>query len=527
MAPSHVTILGAGLTGLTAAYRLISSPLLPSSTRITLVDSSRHIGGWVDSTRHAVGFKGQDGEMIEGELVLEGGPRSIRPRGSRGAPNMLRLIRDVGLEEAILPIPLSHPAAKNRYILDPLSSPSPIAIRLSPFAKKPAVLNQALPSILTEPFRRRNSPPETEKDESIHDFLTRRFNPATARLASAMMHGIYAASTTELSAQSVLRGVYDGEREYGSVIVGAFRKSRTTKARKAKEDDMKEWNELGLLGKMRESWSMYGLRGGMGTLTNKLENEIRRRGVEIRSGEAVSSIKPNPGNDVEIKTTSDTFKTSHVISTLPPLTLSHLLPASSTLPHLDVNPHTSLYVVSLVYAIPPTRIHPDGFGYLLPRTPASHNPYGILGCVFDSTALPSVDDQALEGKITKLTIMMGGPYWSVYEPNVHRPVDDDEAIEMATSHIQGVFPALKNIQSLLAISRSHQNAIPTYLPGHQQRLRGIHRAIKHGPWNGKLSLAGNGYGGVGVNDCVFSAEEAVKGIIDGNQVTGLERWADQ
>ena len=88
-APRHVTILGGGLTGLTAAYRLSrSSP----ATNITLIDGSKRIGGWVDSSRHAIGFEGKDGEMVEGEVVLEGGPRTIRPRGSRGAPKMLKLV---------------------------------------------------------------------------------------------------------------------------------------------------------------------------------------------------------------------------------------------------------------------------------------------------------------------------------------------------------------------------------------------------------------------------------------------------
>jgi oxygen-dependent protoporphyrinogen oxidase len=85
-----VTVLGGGLTGLTAAYRLSkASP----STNITLIDASKRVGGWVDSSKHAVGFKGKNGELVEGEVVLEGGPRTIRPRGSRGAPKMLKLVR--------------------------------------------------------------------------------------------------------------------------------------------------------------------------------------------------------------------------------------------------------------------------------------------------------------------------------------------------------------------------------------------------------------------------------------------------
>ena len=85
----HVTILGAGLTGLYTAYRLSSSP----DIRVTLLETASRVGGWVDSRNHHVKFKNAEGELIEGEVTLESGPRSIRPKGSRGAAGMLRLVR--------------------------------------------------------------------------------------------------------------------------------------------------------------------------------------------------------------------------------------------------------------------------------------------------------------------------------------------------------------------------------------------------------------------------------------------------
>lgn len=86
--PKHITVLGAGLTGLYTAYRLSSSPDL----RVTLLDSSDRVGGWVDSRQHPVSFQDAQGNTIEGEVTLESGPRSIRPKGSKGAAGMLRLV---------------------------------------------------------------------------------------------------------------------------------------------------------------------------------------------------------------------------------------------------------------------------------------------------------------------------------------------------------------------------------------------------------------------------------------------------
>jgi protoporphyrinogen oxidase len=84
----HVTVLGAGLTGLYAAYRLSSSP----NIKVTLLDTASRVGGWVDSRSHPVKFTDADGQLIEGRVTLESGPRSIRPKGSRGAPTMLKLV---------------------------------------------------------------------------------------------------------------------------------------------------------------------------------------------------------------------------------------------------------------------------------------------------------------------------------------------------------------------------------------------------------------------------------------------------
>lgn len=84
----HVTVLGAGLTGLYTAYRLSSSP----DIRVTLLETASRVGGWVDSRNHPVKFKNAEGQLIEGEVTLESGPRSIRPKGSRGAAGMLRLV---------------------------------------------------------------------------------------------------------------------------------------------------------------------------------------------------------------------------------------------------------------------------------------------------------------------------------------------------------------------------------------------------------------------------------------------------
>jgi oxygen-dependent protoporphyrinogen oxidase len=217
--------------------------------------------------------------------------------------------------------------------------------------------------------------------------------------------------------------------------------------------------------------------------------------------------------------------TSHVISTIPPRKLSSLL-TTSPLPHLTHNPSTTVGVVNLVFPVPPSKIHPPGFGYLIPRS-STGNEEGVLGVVFDSTSVEGLERPEVAKAITKLTVMIGGPHWSTYRPNPSLNATDvptpDQLTEIALRHLSKVFPIPEPI---LVRSQIHRDCIPTYLVGHGARMRELHEAINAGAWAGRLSLAGSGYGGVGVNDCVGMGWEVARGVADGEAVTGLERWAD-
>lgn len=61
-----VAILGGGITGLTAAYRLSKDP---SCSKVTIYEKGPGLGGWIQSERIPV-----DG----GDVVFEYGPRTLR-----------------------------------------------------------------------------------------------------------------------------------------------------------------------------------------------------------------------------------------------------------------------------------------------------------------------------------------------------------------------------------------------------------------------------------------------------------------
>lgn len=209
-------------------------------------------------------------------------------------------IKDLELEDSIIPVSLTHPAAKNRFLLDPTTSTLTILPSgLSAIAgRQPRLLKGLLPSALAEPFQSRRPP--TLHDESVDSFIRRRLGPGIAEnMISAMVHGIYATDSRTLSVRAAFPSMWDAESKAGSLILGMI---KGTKSKAEKEKENAEWADLGELGKKREGWSLYGLQGGLGALTSRLLREIQRKGVDVRFGETVTSIETtSDGLNVSIK----------------------------------------------------------------------------------------------------------------------------------------------------------------------------------------------------------------------------------
>ena len=69
---TNIAVIGGGITGLASAYYLSKS--LPNA-RITLIEGSSRLGGWLHSKQVDVG---------SGNVVFEQGPRNLRPSVPNG-----------------------------------------------------------------------------------------------------------------------------------------------------------------------------------------------------------------------------------------------------------------------------------------------------------------------------------------------------------------------------------------------------------------------------------------------------------
>lgn len=85
---SSVAILGGGISGLSAAYYL--ARMAPPTTKITLIEGKKRLGGWIESRRVTPGHYDNIHQLPknnskENTILFEAGPRTLRPEGSNGA----------------------------------------------------------------------------------------------------------------------------------------------------------------------------------------------------------------------------------------------------------------------------------------------------------------------------------------------------------------------------------------------------------------------------------------------------------
>ena len=196
-----VAIIGAGITGLTAAFYLKRK-----GVPVTVYEAGARVGGVIQSLR-------QNG------FLAECGPNTILET----SPKIAQLIRDAGLESRRLN---SDPKAEARYVVRyrrPIAMPSS---QLGIFTSE-LLSARAKFALLREPF----VPPRRDgKEESIAEFVVRRLNQEFLdQMIDALVAGIYAGDPHKLSVQHAFPKLKALEDKYGSMIKGQIFGARDRK----------------------------------------------------------------------------------------------------------------------------------------------------------------------------------------------------------------------------------------------------------------------------------------------------------
>lgn len=451
----RIIILGAGISGLTLGWFL--KRRFGERISLTIIEKEPRVGGWIRTLRKE-GF------------LFEQGPRSLRVQGA--GRETLKFLEEINLQEEIIPADIS---AHRRYLWRNQRLRK-LPTGISSFLVSPLTL-KILPAVVKDLFEARS----TKEEESIYDFITRRFSRTVAEeLMDPLVSGIYAGDIRKLSLKSCFPVLHEWEKNFGSVLKGAvFGKKRRALSLKTGID----------LGKA----SLFSLKHGIESIPQKLFHHLKKH--ILLDHEAKGILQTAEGVIVTLGNGA-TVQGDRIFSTLPAFSLGKLLLGLGAGEERSLFHIPAVSVAAVNFGFHRKVLKKKGFGYLVP----SKEKEKVLGVVFDSSVFPQHN---LIPEETRLTVMIGGAHFQNF--NAH---SDQDFLEIAKECLDRHLSVSTQPDSW-DVSTARE-AIPQYHLGHSERIKKIETLLStRFP---KVTIHGNSYYGVSVNDCIVKAKRIVEQI---------------
>ncbi len=451
---NSVAIIGAGITGLTAAFRLQQKHI-----PVTVYEAADRPGGVIRSVQRN-GF------------LAECGPNTILET----SPLIHGLIEDLGLGTRRL---YSNPAASNRYIVrngKPLAAPGSVA----EFATTRLFSAAAKLRLLREPFIR---PAPACLEEDLGEFVLRRLGREFLDYAiDPFVAGIYSGDPAHLSVREAFPKLYALEQRYGSLIRGQLLGTRERKRRAEVS---------------KQSAKKFSFDGGLQVLIDRLHSVL---GTSVSLDSPVKCLRQtSSGWSVEVQSpwSGQVGEHSALLYAGTASNLVRMKILADDIPTLE--PLSGVYhppVASVVLGFRREEVRHalNGFGMLIPRVEKCN----ILGTIFSSSLFPG---RAPDGHVT-LTSYLGGAR------NPDLPLKDRAELTRLT---------LLDLRKLLGVVGQpvfeHHSVFPKAIPQYDVgfgKLRALMTEVERRAPG--LFLAGHYRDGISLGDSVLSGHAAAERI---------------
>ncbi len=445
--------------------------------QITLLESDSRWGGKIATDR--VDFDEVPPlSRGDGQFIVEGGPDTFLATKPWG----VALCKELGLGERLHG---TNPNQKNTYVLHRNKlEPLPDGLAMMIPTNVQAILTSHLVSWFgkarmgfdfVQPAKAVNG------DESLGTFVSRRLGrEAYENLIEPLMSGIYAGDGDQLSLASTFPYLRDLEIKYGSLARGAL-KMRAQSNGKAVQGSRS---------------AFLTPTTGLAEIVEKLVESLKSNGVDLRLNTSVSRISNIDSRYlVELEDGSSLDSDSVILAT--PAFVSGTLLASldPTLGSvLQSIPYASTATVTLAYRQSDLTRELDGYGYVIPRRAGRK----ALACTWTSTKFPhrAPDGYAL------IRVFVGRAGQDI-------PWNENDLLALAKEELNLTLGI--TAEPILSRVFMWDKAMPQYNLGHPEILKRIDLALENYPG---LALAGNGYRGIGIPDCIHSGELAVEKIVN-------------
>ncbi len=491
---NRMVIIGGGIAGLSAAY--YAKKKTPD-THITLIESDSRWGGKLITDRAA--FEG-------GQFIIEGGPDSFLATKLFATA----LCKELGLGERLQG---ANPNQKNTYVLhrnklEPL--PDGLAMMI------PTNVQAILKSRLVSWFGKARMgldfilPPHARNgDESLGAFVSRRLGrEAYENLIEPLMSGIYAGDGDALSLASTFPYLRDLEIKYGSLARGALAMRKQSNGKSIQGSRSAFLTPTAGLAEIIEALVSYlkehdadlQLNTQVATIARRTPDTLREPHRSCRDQRRHAGAR-RQGNAWNVTLdTGEALEADSVILATPAFVSGTLLvsldpPLASDLKSI---PYASSATVSLAYRQSDLPRPLDGYGYVIPRREGRK----ALACTWTSTKFPhrAPDGYAL------IRVFVGRAGQDI-------PWNENDLFALAKEELNLTLGI--TAEPILSRIFMWDKAMPQYNLGHPELLKHIDDALENHPG---LALAGNGYRGIGIPDCIHSGELAVNKILENRPV---------
>jgi protoporphyrinogen/coproporphyrinogen III oxidase len=461
----RIAIIGGGISGLSAAYVIEEKRRSGTPVEYVLFESKPRLGGVLVT------------ERVEGCLV-EAGPDSFLTE----KPWAADLCTQVGLGDQLIGSNDSerktYILVKNKLVVMPDGLMFMVPTKIMPTVLSPLFSARTKLRMATEWFhpRRRSS-----DDETVAEMVARHYGPEMVEvLADPLLSGVYGGEASQLSVRAVLPRFADMESKHGSLgramlsarkKMGAAPKGPARPLFTSLKDGMQQMTDalVAALDPTALKTSVL-----VELVTRELNGWTVSAGYQTDQFDAVIVATPTPAAALVLQSTDQNLSTE-----------------------LGSIHYSSSVTVTLGYDEKVRSALPPGFGFLVPRSAGRR----LLAATFVHNKFPhrAPADRAI------IRCFLGG----VRDEQILQS-GEKEILQIVRDELAQIIGSALDAEPLFARVYKWRSAMAQYSVGHLERLQRIETLRQKHPG---LALAGNGYNGIGVPDCVRSGTEAASKIL--------------
>ncbi len=460
----RIAIVGGGISGLAAAYLLEQQRRAGAPIEYIVFESGPRMGG-VMVTDHADG------------CLMEAGPDSFLTE----KPWAIDLCKQIGLGDQLIG---SNDADRKTYILVKgklVEMPDGLMFMV-PTRIMPTVLSPLF-SVGTKLRMARewfHPPRKSDHDETVAAMVERHYGSEMVdRLADPLLSGVYGGEASQLSVRAVLPRFAEMEAKHGSL-------GRAMLAARAKMPKAAKGSARPLF---------TSLKDGMQQMVDALVSRLHAESLFTNSIVQGAQLQPDRSWWLTADHNPQSFDA--IVVAVPAPAAAQVLRATDgkLANELASVQYSSSVTVTMVFDRKVRESLPPGFGFLVPRSEGKR----MLAATFVHNKFPH---RAPENRAI-IRCFLGG---SRDEEILNVP--DARVLQIVAGELREIIGV--SAEPLFERVYKWQGAMAQYGVGHLERLERIESLRQRLPG---LALAGNGYRGIGVPDCVRSGMNAAAEVL--------------